>query len=70
MNIKQLLKYGPFDIWGGGGAAGIVLKKKKCLFPYRSEKKQNVFNKVKNKFVLHSVNVFKTLSLGAITVCK
>ena len=50
-NFCAVVRDGPFDIQGGGGWDFF---QKNSLFPNRGEKKQNVFNEVKNKkFVLH-----------------
>ena len=44
----------------------MIFLKKKCLFPYKSEKKSNVINEVKNKkFVLHSMNFSEALFPGS-----
>ena len=45
MNIKQLLKYGPFDIWGGGGWN--CFEKKIVCFP--TEVKKNKMSSTKLK---------------------
>ena len=61
----EFLRDGPFDIQGG---LGFFEKKIVCF--HTGAKKYNVFSKVKKKFVLHSVNFFEDLSLGAIKVCN